>query len=71
MVLFGLNLVGGGDAKLLAASALWIGYEQLVPFLLYVTIFGGALALLLLAYRRVAGDRVAAAGLGGPPARYR
>ena len=53
MVLFGLNLVGGGDAKLLAASGLWIGYEQLVPFLLYVTIFGGALALLLLAYRRL------------------
>ena len=52
MVLFGLNLVGGGDAKLLAASGLWIGYEQLVPFVAYVTIFGGALALLLLAYRR-------------------
>jgi prepilin peptidase CpaA len=52
MVLFGLNFVGGGDAKLLGASALWIGYDQLVPFLLYVTIFGGALALLLLVYRR-------------------
>ena len=52
MVLFSLNLVGGGDAKLLAAAGLWIGYDQLVPFLLYVTIFGGALALLLLAYRR-------------------
>lgn len=52
MLLFSLNLVGGGDAKLLAAAGLWIGYEQLVPFLLYVTIFGGALALLLLAYRR-------------------
>ena len=52
MLLFSLNLVGGGDAKLLAAAGLWIGYDQLVPFLLYVTIFGGALALLLLAYRR-------------------
>jgi prepilin peptidase CpaA len=53
MVLFGLNLVGGGDAKLLAAGGLWIGYDQLVPFLLCVSIFGGALALLLLAYRRL------------------
>ena len=53
MLLFSLNLVGGGDAKLLAAAALWIGYDQLVPFLFYVTIFGGALALLLLAYRRL------------------
>ena len=52
MLLFGLNLVGGGDVKLLAAAGLWIGYDQLGPFLLYVTIFGGALALLLLAYRR-------------------
>ena len=53
MLLFSLNLVGGGDAKLLAAAALWIGYDQLVPFLFYVTIFGGALALILLAYRRL------------------
>jgi len=51
MILFSLNLVGGGDAKLLAAGGLWIGYEQLLPFLLCVSIFGGALALLLLAYR--------------------
>ena len=47
-----MDLVGGGDAKLLAAAALWLGFDQLVPFLAYVTIFGGALALLLLAYRR-------------------
>jgi len=52
MLLFHLRLVGGGDAKLIAVAALWIGYEQLVPFLVYVTIFGGALALLLLVYRR-------------------
>ncbi|MCZ7596436.1 MAG: prepilin peptidase [Hyphomicrobium sp.] len=52
MLLFQLRLVGGGDAKLLAAAALWIGYEQLIPFVVYVTIFGGVLALLLLAYRR-------------------
>jgi len=49
MILFQLRLVGGGDAKLIAAAALWIGYE---PFLVYVTIFGGALALFLLVYRR-------------------
>ena len=52
MLLFQLRLVGGGDAKLIAAAALWIGPEQLVPFLVYVTIFGGALAVILLAYRR-------------------
>jgi prepilin peptidase CpaA len=52
MALFSLRLVGGGDAKLLAAASLWIGHEQLLAFLVYVTIFGGVLALLLLAYRR-------------------
>ncbi len=52
MLLFQLRLVGGGDAKLLATAALWIGYEQLIPFVVYVTIFGGVLALLILAYRR-------------------
>ena len=52
MALFHLRLVGGGDAKLISAAAVWLGYEQLVPYITYATIFGGALALLLLAYRR-------------------
>jgi prepilin peptidase CpaA len=56
MLLFGLRLVGGGDAKLLAAASLWIGVDDLIPFLAWVTIFGGALALLLLAYRRFPAD---------------
>ena len=51
MVLFQLRLVGGGDAKLLSAAALWVGYEQLMPLLIWTTIYGGLLALLLLAYR--------------------
>lgn len=53
IVLFSLNLLGGGDAKLLAAASLWLGPEQLLLFVVLVTIFGGALALAILAYRRV------------------
>jgi prepilin peptidase CpaA len=53
MVLFALRLFGGGDTKLFAAAALWVGYDQLAPFVAYVTIFGGALAILLLAYRSI------------------
>jgi prepilin peptidase CpaA len=53
MLLFQLRLIGGGDAKLLAAASVWVGYEQFLPFFVYVTIFGGALALLLLGYRRL------------------
>ncbi len=51
--LFSLGWAGGGDAKLLAAASLWLGFEPLVPFLSYVAIFGGALAIAILAYRSV------------------
>ena len=51
MVLFQFRFIGGGDAKLMAAASLWVGYQQLVPFLVWVTVFGGALAVLMLAYR--------------------
>ncbi len=53
ILLFSLGWIGGGDAKLLAAGALWLGFEPLVLFLAYVTVFGGALAIAILAYRRV------------------
>jgi prepilin peptidase CpaA len=50
-VLFSLGVVGGGDAKLFAASLLWIGPEAIVPFAVYAALIGGALALLLLFWR--------------------
>jgi prepilin peptidase CpaA len=52
IVLFSLRCLGGGDGKLLAVAALWLGFEPLPQFLAYVVILGGALALLILAYRR-------------------
>jgi prepilin peptidase CpaA len=53
IALFSLGWVGGGDAKLLAAASLWLGFEHMLPFVGYVTLFGGALALAILAYRSV------------------
>ena len=42
------------DARfLLAASALWIGWSSLIPFLLYTAIAGGGLALLVIIWRRI------------------
>ena len=38
--------LGGGDAKLLAACALWMGPDQIVPFLFHTALAGGAMALL-------------------------
>ncbi|CAN7272415.1 prepilin peptidase [Pararhizobium sp. LjRoot255] len=51
--LFALNIMGGGDAKLLTASAVWFGFNNsLYEFLLYVSIFGGLLTLLILLMRK-------------------
>ena len=44
-VLFSLGLFGGGDAKLLAAAGLWLGWPDLVPFLVMTAFAGGALAV--------------------------
>ena len=55
-VLFAVGGFGGGDAKLLAAGALWIGLDGLVPYLIGVTLFGGILAVTILAFRKVPFD---------------
>jgi len=52
--LFAAGLFGGGDAKLLAAAALWIGYDKLLDYLLLVAISGAVLGFALLFYRRFA-----------------
>ncbi|MGQ0457146.1 MAG: A24 family peptidase [Hyphomicrobium sp.] len=50
--LFSFNLFGGGDAKLMAVGALWMGPDYVLPFVAYVTILGGGLSILILAYRK-------------------
>ena len=52
MAMFAFGWIGGGDAKLLAASTLWIGLPGLAPFLFWTTIAGGGLAMMLLVARR-------------------
>lgn len=52
-VLFYLGVFGGGDVKLLAASAVWVGWWGLPTYLVLVALFGGVLALLLLVLRRL------------------
>jgi len=50
-VFFARGWIGGGDAKLAAATALWFGFEHLMEYALYGSLFGGALTLALLQYR--------------------
>jgi prepilin peptidase CpaA len=49
---FAMGWVGGGDAKVAAASALWFGFGHLLDYLVYASLFGGALTLLLLQFRQ-------------------
>lgn len=51
-VMFSMRLLGGGDAKLMAAGGLWMGPDHALMYLAYVTIFGGLLSALILAYRK-------------------
>ncbi|RYG67124.1 peptidase [bacterium] len=50
--LFALGYVGGGDAKLFAAVALWMGFGDLLPYALIASAFGGVLTLALLMARK-------------------
>ena len=54
MVMFALRWIGGGDAKLFAASALWLGIPGALPFLAWTTVAGGLLAVSLLGARKIA-----------------
>ena len=50
-LLFFGRVMGGGDAKLIAAAALWIGPAGLPRFLATMALLGGALALALILFR--------------------
>ena len=50
--MFAAGWIGGGDAKLLAACGLWLGWSAFLPFLLLTAASGGALALALLVLRK-------------------
>lgn len=49
---FAMGWVGGGDAKVAAAASLWFGFSYLLNYLVYASLFGGALTLLLLQLRQ-------------------
>jgi prepilin peptidase CpaA len=48
---FAQGWIGGGDAKLAAATALWLGFDHLPVYLVYASLFGGLLTLVLLQAR--------------------
>jgi prepilin peptidase CpaA len=57
-VCFACGWIGGGDAKLAAATALWLGLSHLFDYLVYASILGGALTLLIVQFRTLPLPRV-------------
>src|SRR6186997_556656 len=50
-VFFSRGWIGGGDAKLAAATALWFGFDHLLDYAVYASLFGGVLTLLIIRFR--------------------
>jgi prepilin peptidase CpaA len=63
IVMFSFGWIGGGDAKLFAACALWLGWPAVAPFMIYTSLAGGLLAIGLLWARNMAPRQLV---LGGP-----
>ncbi|MCW6506489.1 prepilin peptidase [Hyphomicrobiales bacterium BP6-180914] len=52
--LFAFGWIGGGDAKLAAATAVWLGWSHLGDYGLLTSLLGAGLTLLILQFRRLA-----------------
>lgn len=49
--MFQLGWVGGGDAKLASATALWLGWENLLDYGLVASLAGGVLTVIIMMMR--------------------
>jgi len=50
-VLFSFRFIGGGDAKLFAATLLWLGSRDALDYTLIAALFGGGLTLAVISLR--------------------
>ena len=50
--LFALGWIGGGDAKLFAGVALWLGFSDLMAYALVASVCGGALTITIMLLRQ-------------------
>lgn len=64
--LFAINVMGGGDAKLLTAASIWFGFDPtLLTFLAYTGYLGGLLTIVVILLR-ANWDKVATIGVKLP-----
>ncbi len=52
-LLFAINVLGGGDVKVISALALWFGPSSFMPFFVIMAFLGGILALFLIIFRKI------------------
>ena len=57
--------LGGGDLKLLAAVAVWVGPARSISLLLFTGVAGLPVAVVTYAFQRIRRQRLAHAGVGG------
>lgn len=50
--LFAKGWIGGGDAKLFAATAIWMGWPNLLEYTVVTSLLGGALTIALLSVQK-------------------
>lgn len=50
-ICFARGWIGGGDAKLAAATVLWLGFDHVLTYLIWASLFGGILTLLVIRFR--------------------
>ncbi len=52
LAMFALKQLGAGDSKFATVIALWVGLPGLVPFLLYMSLTGGLIAVISLVLKK-------------------
>lgn len=50
-VCFARGWIGGGDAKLAAATVLWLGFDHMLTYLVWASLLGGLLTLIVIRLR--------------------
>ncbi|VAV89376.1 Type IV prepilin peptidase TadV/CpaA [hydrothermal vent metagenome] len=50
---FALNVMGGGDVKLIPAVALWAGPDHILQYLFITSVLGGIIALIIIVRNRI------------------
>jgi len=62
-IMFAVGGLGGGDAKLMSAIALWWTWPDVLPYIFYVTVLGAVLAIFMMVGRNFVPASIATNGM--------